>query len=75
MLHQRLQSNPTKCENAVAFTKRIFDAGHAELTPQVENEDSEEIWYLPIFSISHSKILLLNMKDYHWTISSLQDLT
>nr|XP_022331795.1 uncharacterized protein LOC111129629 [Crassostrea virginica] len=55
MLHHSLQRNPTKCEHAIAFMKRIFDAGHAELAPQLENVDSEEIWYLPIFSVYHSK--------------------
>lgn len=31
ILHPNLQRNSTKCEHAVAFTKRTFDAGHAEL--------------------------------------------
>ncbi|XP_056006690.1 uncharacterized protein LOC130050517 [Ostrea edulis] len=53
LLDLNLKKNPKKCEHAVAFMKRIFDAGHAELAPPLKYK--EEFWYLPIFSVYHSK--------------------
>ena len=48
-----LQRDPDKKEHFVAFMKKIFDSGHAEVAPPLGK--AEECWYLPIFGVYHPK--------------------
>lgn len=53
ILDNSLRKNPIKCEHALTFMQRIFDAKHAELAPP--SKEVEECWFLPIFSLYHPK--------------------
>lgn len=53
ILDNSLRKNPIKCEHALTFMQRIFDAKHAELAPPLKED--EECWFLPIFSVYHPK--------------------
>ena len=45
--------DPLKRQHFTTFMKDIFDAGHAEIAPPLQ--DNEECWYLPIFGMYHPK--------------------
>ncbi|XP_056020363.1 uncharacterized protein LOC125680242 [Ostrea edulis] len=53
ILDVNLKRNPEKCLHATTFMQQIIDSGHAERAPPVN--EREEFWYLPIFSVYHSK--------------------
>ncbi|XP_056022091.1 uncharacterized protein LOC125651089 [Ostrea edulis] len=53
ILDVNLKRNPEKCLHATTFMQQIMDSGHAERAPPVN--EREEFWYLPIFSVYHSK--------------------
>ena len=48
-----LKSNSVKRSHFVTFMKEIFDSGHAERAPPLN--DTEECWYLPLFGVYHPK--------------------
>lgn len=53
ILDNSLKKNPLKKSHFVSFMKDIFDNGHAERAPPLE--ESEECWYLPLFGVYHPK--------------------
>ena len=53
ILDSSLKSNSVKRSHFVTFMKEIFDSGHAERAPPLN--DTEECWYLPLFGVYHPK--------------------
>lgn len=52
-LDTSLHRDERKRQHFFTFMKAIFDNGHAELAPELQETD--ERWYLPIFGIYHPK--------------------
>ncbi|XP_077119086.1 uncharacterized protein LOC143775127 [Ranitomeya variabilis] len=52
-LTRKLQKAPETKQHFFTFMERIFQSGHAEIAPILQ--DSEECWYLPIFGVYHPK--------------------
>lgn len=52
-LQRSLTRNPRKRDHFLLFMKDMFDRGHAELAPLLE--DGKECWYLPMFGVYHHK--------------------
>ncbi|XP_062581093.1 uncharacterized protein LOC134242906 [Saccostrea cucullata] len=50
---KNLQHNPEKFEHVKEFMVKLFDRGHAEKAPVLE--DDVERWYLPMFGVYHPK--------------------
>lgn len=49
--HNSLMGNPEKKGHMVDFMKNILEKGHAEVAPDLD--DNEECWYLPLFGVYH----------------------
>ncbi|XP_067250257.1 uncharacterized protein [Chanodichthys erythropterus] len=53
LLTRKLKTHPEVKEHFVDFMRKIFENKHAELAPQLQN--NEECWYLPMFGVYHPK--------------------
>nr|XP_055053759.1 uncharacterized protein LOC129438884 [Misgurnus anguillicaudatus] len=53
LLTRKLKKQPVVKEHFVDFMHKIFENEHAELAPQLQN--NEECWYLPMFGVYHPK--------------------
>ncbi|XP_021332949.1 uncharacterized protein [Danio rerio] len=53
LLTRKLRKHPEVKEHFVDFMGKIFENGHAELAPQLQ--ENEECWYLPMFGVYHPK--------------------
>ncbi|XP_063397214.1 uncharacterized protein LOC134681506 [Mytilus trossulus] len=52
-LDHSLRRDQTKMQHFLTFMAHIFENGHAELAPELDN--NSECWYLPIFGVYHPK--------------------
>ncbi|XP_069114175.1 uncharacterized protein [Argopecten irradians] len=52
-LDSSLRKDPVKRQHFVTFMDNIFKSGHAELAPDLK--ENEECWYLPIFGVYHPR--------------------
>ncbi|KAK2903743.1 hypothetical protein Q8A73_010400 [Channa argus] len=52
-LRRTLDKKPEMKEHFVTFMQKIFERGHAELAPPLQ--DGEEFWYLPVFGVYHPR--------------------
>ncbi len=55
LLQQSLNKRPEKQQQYVAFMGKLFESGHAEVAPQLREE--EERWYLPTYGVFHKQKL------------------
>lgn len=52
-LHRDLSKNAVKMQHMLTFMQNVFDSGHAELAPPLD--ENEESWYLPVFGVYHRR--------------------
>lgn len=50
-VHHTLKKRPKMSQHFLEFMQNIFDSGHAEPAPPLEEQ--EECWYLPFFGVYH----------------------